>query len=406
MTPRARAVVTGWLLGAAALAHAGQGRAISTSQRFLVVGSDAAAAVAWAAQLEDVAARLAQLTGTSPSFQRGEFLTVILREDPARPGAGLEAAQYLDAGLVQQKLLVRNFVPDMTADVLAEVCRLLANRCLLPYQDLAAGNAVLAAPDWLAVGLAQSLYPEPRARNARLAWREWQHRDDLSVATLLSPAFARTPATLRNAAWGTLVGWLADQAVASWAPLYERLALGRPLTIAWLAATWLRLPDARYLEQKWDVDLAAQRQVRNTWGAPGSADIEELERLFVVSPELLSVAARRSFDAPITLEDLVAFRPEPWLPTVAAFVDLKARRLGLGQPEDFQRAVAAIREALDGLRTPPAGWWSRRPDDAEIRRRIAVARAMAKELAGRAPPKYPALRISFPVTRTIKSETP
>jgi hypothetical protein len=324
----------------------------STSRRFVVSGLpsvDAATLCAWA---EDVAERIEARTHTPLGFGDAEYI-LIRCMDGAESGESrvVRAQGYVDGRLQQKLVVVRPAAADQE-DMIESLCGLIVSRQIAQRQSDAERRRALGhAPDWLAVGLAQNLYRDLRARNTRLAVD--LHREGVapSVSELIGLA-QMPPGRWREKYFcGLAVAWLLSQPdlPSHWQALLQRLAGGAPVGPDWIAGEFMRFTGTAALEAGWETRLLQQRQVVFDLAPSREDRVERLSELLRVRPEEYGLALPDGKPGLLVPGDLVSRRREDWVPRLARAVGLRMALLGGGQPQEFQRIVAQYKAFFDAL---------------------------------------------------------
>ncbi len=368
-------------------------RAVSSaSRRFLVTGLDPAAAMSLAVAAEEAAARLEAILRRPIPFARNQPVIFSARRDE-KTGRGLvvKGQGWTDRGLAQELEIVNVEQVDQE-DLLEALSWLLANRYLAARQTAASRRARLAeTPEWLSAGLAQNLYQSLRARNARLALKQWLDGKPMSVPEIVALHYLPAGRWSEKAFCGVLTDWLLSSPARLnvWDRLVAILAVHTPVTAPGLAEVLLGKNDPRELEKHWELWLAHQMQIRRMGKASEDDPVKELEAQLVIRPEEWPELESLELPETLTLAQLIEHREEKWMPSVAWRLEIGIRHLGLGRDKAFQRVLdsyGAFVSALAPRKTPGLfGWFRRlRPNDVALRKRL--------EAAGRSLEEYRAVR--------------
>ena len=322
----------------------------STSRRFVVTGfaPDAAPAVArWA---EDVARRLEEALGPIP-LDRGWYLEV-----QATPGQPVVRAQGWVDGLLQQRLDVDPGDTGDQEDALEGLVWLLLNRWPVARQSHADRAAALAVvPDWLAVGMAQTLYVELRSRNAGAVQERLQQQLLTPWSDLVEREIMPAGRWSEKGELGLLVAWLLERRApfeAAWA----RWAEGKRLRADEVAQLLAGLPSAAEGARSWEVWLVAQQDRVRDIGGLTLAQVDEFSELTSFDEaELLSVQA--DAEGPLMAADLVAQRRAPWVPTLAMRRSLRIQMAMVGRAPEWQDVARQYLTVMQGLASQSRGRW-------------------------------------------------
>lgn len=323
---------------------------LSASRRFAVRGLPAAPAAELARWCDDVAGRVATRLGAEAPFAPGEWIEIFCDEEaPADRGRVVKGQGYVD-GRLQQRLSVINVASADQEDMLEGLVWLLVNRYVIQEQTSAERAARLGAtPDWLAVGVAQGLYPELRQRNTRLVVARWLDGATVDLPGLLDHEFLPPGRWIEKAQAGLTVDWMSELAASrqGYAALWRHLAAAPRPDLAWLARDWLGFPSLRELNKSWDLWLARQQLVV-TASAEGLARLARLRKLLEVRPEDYAVAGV-GVPPGLTPARMIEQRAEPWMPVLAGRVNLSVQSVGLGQGADLQEVTRAYGQFFDAL---------------------------------------------------------
>ncbi|HSA19086.1 MAG TPA: hypothetical protein P5327_11965 [Kiritimatiellia bacterium] len=352
----------------------------SASRRFAVKGLPSADALALALAAEDAAGRLESFLGQPIPFSRNQPIVLAARSDAAAPGRAVGIQGWTDRGLVQ-KLEITNVERLDQEDLLEALCGLLVNRYLAARQPSSARHAALAeAPAWLSVGLAQNLYPSLRARNGRLALKRWEEGAPLSVSDLLALRFLPAGRWSEKAFCGVFADWLfsspADPGL--WDRMVDALIESPSMAASGLARIVLQQDDSREVEKHWELWLARQAQVRRIGERSAADTLAEFEARLTARPGEWPEISARHLPESLTMEELIPYRAEPWLPAVALRLQVGLGTQGFGLDAGLRRVrdlYLAYLSALAPGRPPGLFGWLRssRPGEARLRELLRAA---------------------------------
>jgi len=357
--------------------------AISTSHRFLVSGMSSAENAALAAAAEDVAERIEALVGRRLPFQRGETLQLSIRfaEQAPRPQV-VKAQGWVDRQLAQKLVVVNPGSADQE-DVLEGLCWLMLNRYVVARQDVEARSKRLGTvPDWLAAGVAQSLFISLRARNSHVVLKRWQRGEAMELEDLLALEYLPDGRWAEKAFCGAAVDWLAELPRANelFAAMLDRRARRELITADWLGQRITGSAQAREAEKAWSLWIAQQSNVKRHLGGATEEDLYALGSLMKVRPEEFGITAATNAPQEMDFEELLDHRREPWMGSLAAVLSLKVKGLGIAASPEFREVVTAYGRFLDGLaKHAAAGWFSRFVRNVPSRRGLERMLAAADE---------------------------
>ncbi len=370
-------------------------RRISRTQRFFVTGAASADAVHLASWAEEVAEKVAEELGGDIFFRRGEPLHIAVRTDEDQPGGRVVRAQgYVDRRLGQKLILVNGDRVDQE-EALEGLCWFLMNRYVMARQDGHQRQEQLGTvPYGLAVGLAQNIYPNLRARNNDRVVQMWREEQDLSFSSVIVLEELGENAAVSRAVAASVFAWMNswDESGQRWDRLFTHLADGGLVSAEWLAE--VSAGSLRELNQDWDLWLAGRQLVKGQWGITSAQDVMQLHRLLTVGPEVLSLAAREEVMESFSWEDLIMRRAEPWIPALATFLRLKVQGLGIGRSKGFQDVTAKYGDFLEELaRRKPDGffvrWFYHEVTDEELRGLLEEAHGAFVLLEARLEGRFP-----------------
>jgi len=356
---------------------------ISTSHRFLVSGMSSAENAALATAAEDVADRIESVMGRRMPFQRGQTLQLSVRYQEDNPRSQVIKAQgWVDRQLAQKLVIINPATADQE-DILEGLCWLMLNSYVVGRQTFEERTTRLGTvPDWLSVGFAQSMYLSLRARNSHVVLRRWQRDESVALTDIMVLEYLPEGRWAEKAFCGVAVDCLAEQPRAGevFGAMMERRARGGKISADWLAEVVTGQPKARDLEKIWDLWIAQQSNVKRQLGGITEEDIAALRAQMTVRPEEFGIVAATNAPSEMDFAELVEYRGEPWMVSLAAVLSLKVKGLGLGASPEFRRVTNLYGEFLDGLaQHAAAGWFSRLVRNVPSRRGLERLLASADE---------------------------
>jgi hypothetical protein len=346
---------------------------------------------AWA---EDVAGRVERTLEMPLPIDRYQSIQIIFREDGGvANGQVLRAQGWSDSRLVQRLILV-NKERIGREEVLEGLCRLLANRYAIARQVAPAADPALAElPDWFSVGLAQSLFPELRSRNALRAIDLFQESQISPVSTVLTWRHLPEGRSSNKALCGVFFDWLQEASREVWPAAIHHIAGGGIVTVPWIQSNLAGVASSSDVEMNWVLWVAHQQNIRRLAGAEGGVSYAALDELLEI--RLAEYGIQRTGDewSVLTPRDLAGLWREDWMPGLIARLRPRLQALALGQSPDFQETVKrylSFFEALSEAAVSPrkTGTYSDLPVQkrlgsllakAEERRRSLETRELARE---------------------------
>ena len=254
------------------------------------------------------------------------------------------------AACVERLTIVNTAVADQE-DALEGLTWLLLNRWVIRQQAPAERAVRLGAvPDWLAVGVAQNLYPELRSRNNRLVGSRWMKGATMDMFELLTSEFLPPGRWIEKAEAGVAMAWMMDHlgGPERMSLLFDKWALSEDVDLEWISKEWLGFSSRREMAKSWDLWLACQQQAI-TATAEGVERLTQLREMLFVNLEDYSLVGPGLPDR-VTFSDMIKLRSKPWVPLLAERLSLRIQALSLGQPADFQQVTSAYGEFLEMLK--------------------------------------------------------
>lgn len=315
---------------------------ITSHQRnFIVSGMTSRDALEVAIWAEKVKSEIEDIMGVRvPSRQM--YPVIISAEQREEAGRGwVQAIQHVtDDGNVRQELIMVNPAIIDQEDALELLTRLLLDRWIIARIKRDGDLMLPETPGWLAVGMAQHVYPELRARNRREIRMLMQSGKQVpDTADLLN--WWRFPAGRWPEKYlaGLLFEWTKERVAPK--QLVEAMADALAAGAVWDAASIASLcgyPSVRDLTMAFDVELARQKNRI----VPGQfeGDFSEIERVLALSSRDFGLIWPDGTEPALTPALLAARRREAWVRELAATARV---RLGLAlasQPVELADALA------------------------------------------------------------------
>lgn len=324
----------------------------SANRLFMVSGIEAADAAQLALWAEDVASRVEQcLKLTLPVFKSQPIHIAGRVHTQMSDSRVVKAQGYVD-GMLTQRLLLVNPSRIEQEEVLEGLCWLLANRYIIRRQSVdERRNHLGEAPDWLSTGLAQNLYPQLRARNARDVLDRWGTSTRRSLDDVMRMEYLPEGRWSNKSFCGLAVGWLLELPAPDRrsAAVFRALAGRERITPAWLAAQETGFENEWQLQQAWQDWVTAQTTHERDWGQLGQEHMDALKGALLIEPA--GGATASAMDGH-TLGELIPARREPWVQDVAAERRAEMQQLALGRPPEFLQVVRGYEGFLDALTAP------------------------------------------------------
>ncbi len=375
--PRCRSAVAAWacavgLCGAAAAqippesprrpAPPGRTAIYSADRRFRVSGMTSAENMVLARKLADLARKVEDQTGQPVPLRHDQVLGVMVQSASA-PDSRVLKVQGWDDGRFYQRLVVPGAVRLDEEDLLEAASWLMLNRYAAEYTppNQRAGMGA-AAPDWIAVGLAQNAQPALRARNAGWLARELDAGRPLPLAQVVKLE-TLPPGRWREKAYaGAAVEFLFPRGdLNAWAAVSKAIGTRTAIDPAWLRAHCPVL-SAGKPEEAWREFLEARARTRavEAWSDRSLHVEEKLLQTLNFRPRDVADDIPNDVPAELFARDLIAYRGQAWTGPVAAALGLQVQSLELGAPPALGPVLAAYGAFFAQLALPPAektAWW-------------------------------------------------
>lgn len=353
----------------------------SATRRFLVTGLAPAAAADVGRWADDVARRVEEWFGPPP-FDRGAYVELACIATLEGGLSRVTREQALDDGALRQRLVMAGLEELDQEDALEGLVWLLLNRCAAAHRTAGAKRArPTRVPDWLAVGVAQNLYPELRQRTMRVGLERWESGAAVSPRILVHRGAMPEGRWAEKVDAALFVAWIESvpEAKAIFADALRRMAAGAPPTPAWWLVTAQGGADEGLAEREWELWVAQQRDARRGWGREDERGLRALRELQAwPETELYAVGAPDGIGT-IGVRDLVKYRGEKWARRLANRAGVRLRLAAVGQSSEVQAVAdryAVFLGAVTG-RAPDdsGGWFSRRPSARRLRALLREADA-------------------------------
>lgn len=256
---------------------------------------------------------------------------------------GVRAAQdFSSDGRLQQELVMVNPAVMDQEDVLERLCALLLSRmAMVMAREAGAGREVLTVPDWLAVGIAQNLYPSLRARNVATVKQAGVAGLVMSASRIFDQGMMPPGRWPEKALAGLVVGWLKEQGGRNQFidDVLARIARKQQVRVEDVLPL-LKAESVRAFDMAWDVWFFEQER-RLVAGGAWSRATEGLERLVEMRvDELGLVHPDVGPGGRLTPAMLIDARRQPWAREVAKTMAFELDQTMIGMAPDL-RAVAA-----------------------------------------------------------------
>jgi len=312
----------------------------SHQRNFIVTGMSGRDALSIAVWAEKTKEQFESLVGERiPSRRMYPVIISAEVDTDARRGWSRGIQQITGEGNLRQELILMNPAMIDQEDVLEHLCGLFLDRWIADRMKKQKESSIPEMPDWLAVGLAQQLYPGLRARNLQeiLAMISAGKPAPSAAAILEWMRFppGRWP---EKALAGLLVEWMreripVEQVIDSLADAYAAGLAMDPAAVTAMCG----YADPRDFNMAFDVWLARQK----TRVIPGAfaSDTHEVEEILALPAARLGIIWPEADSRKLTPEMLVMRRDEAWVQALARTMQIKLGLALLSQPPEVAQAV-------------------------------------------------------------------
>ena len=277
----------------------------------------------------------------------GISLRIVGENRGAPNGRNVSFSQYRFEGALVQRIWIWD-VASMDPEDYLEACSLMAlNRYLNDRRRL--GDSPHQAPDWLAVGLAQSIYPPVKIRNGRVIGDLMEEGPLPSLDQVLRWEYLPQGRWAEKAVSGFLVKWLFEFPARDlrFDALLTSLAAGKPADVKMVAGFLPGFADEKEARKGWEAWAARHRTRVVMPGTLSLASFDEARKLCEITPATGGVPTNIVHS--LMLEDLIPKRKEPWVKPIA---DVRANQFSLmsvARGQEFKAVMEQYRGYLTGL---------------------------------------------------------
>ena len=347
------------------------------TRNFFVTGPDAGVNSVIASYAESALANCAQLTGLPVRYERFPPIHIELFTDTNRPEQRVTKSQRLSEGILDQRIRVLNPVRADTEDFLEALCWLVLNRLAIQQQTRLMMPAPPQAPEWLAVGLAQNLFPQYAQRNRQVSDQRWRAGKATRLAEIAAWRLLPEGRWADKALCGEAVEFLlaTPERTALVAAMLERMMAKQPLDAGWLAQR-LGAKDERSLEKQWDLWVLHWEDAVPDFGALTRKHTDALRELLHVDPTGYGFTALAA-DVRLTPQEFLTRRKEPVIRRLAEQVGPAILSSGMGRPAEYQPMLGAWGAFFDAVADVPTTglrkFFHHAPSEKKVRALLATA---------------------------------
>jgi hypothetical protein len=251
------------------------------------------------------------------------------------------------------RLLLRD-ASAVSADKASQsLVRLILSACVLDIRlGMPEGDVGLPplVPEWVAVGLSDTMDPALRQSSAEAAFSAWGAGSLPPLAEFLGKApSVETDPAVRRAMGAMVVRWIEIQPDRSNAfrLFFEAIADGRPLDQALISAKGF--DSATVMADEWDGWMLRQRWIVHKPGVLTPLTVETLKAQLLLYPAYFATGLTGSTVAPREPAALLAHRREAWLPDAVRGLCSAVRLAALGRSDECERVASLYCEFFEGL---------------------------------------------------------
>ena len=309
----------------------------SRSQHYVFRGFDARDGIALGRWVEDVTDSLAGWVGYPAPFRRLEMVRINAEGESVSAAGTLLMGQGLVDSLFQQQLVVVR--PEVVTEeaLLEGFVQVLLNRYVV-HARTKRSPAIedIVVPDWLTVGVAQSLNPRLRNRNRTYVRDRWRNERPPTVADILSWQTLPPRRTGEKAACGLFLQWWREQRGrdAGWPSVFGVLAKGDVLTASWVTVFLVGEDgiegDMEAAWQAWADDVAAGEIL--VWSELDMDRVIAFKRRLEIDVRAFGLQPIPGLGYQVEAGDLLERRHESWVRIVARAMVGEMQRVAASSP--------------------------------------------------------------------------
>lgn len=313
----------------------------SPSGRFSAYGTNTVQASDLARWAEGVAVRVDRLLGASPPAGR-QPVRLVLREDRASTSGWARVTMQPPS----LQIVVANYA---TVEV-RTVARALVAGLLADFHSWGPSQRVdaVSAPDWLVTGMMSAIDPDSREADYGTVFKSWREGGLPPLTECL--ASLATPAG-NDAAAGVIVQWIMslkgrDVCVRD---VMTRSAGGAAPRPDWFfTAAGCSTPAD--LETAWEKWLSGRQWVIGSAGRRPEWIVDRIREERLIYPADSGIRSSKPGDAPLTADDLIRERKEPWAAKAAASRAVRLRLMAAGRGSEAGSVIEAYSLFYEAVR--------------------------------------------------------
>ncbi len=320
--------------------------------RIVVVGRETSHSLTAAADLREVAQRTEKLMGLPLPNRETWKLRLMIGPDERTATASIKRHTPVMARQLAQTITIANLQYATSEDVLEELCAMYLQAYLFErIEEKKVSAPVPEAPRWLAIGLAQNLYPKLRDRNARTILSAWSKGKVPSLRSIIHMELNDTDQVNIRASTGMAFKWLSSlpESAQILNTTLCRLAESSSIDAKWLAEQITGQPDPSNLEELWDKWLSKQRDVVYQPGTLPASSLELLRASLAFYPGYFGIPMNTDLPRNIEMNDLIVLRKSEWIPSFATSHSTRLRLIAAGRSDQFTLVVNNYITFFDAL---------------------------------------------------------
>lgn len=313
----------------------------SPSGRFTAYATNTVQASDLARWADGIAARMDRALGDSPPAGR-QAVRLVLREDRAST-SGWARVTMPPPNL---QIVVANYA---TVDV-TTVARALVAGLLADFRSWGSSQRVDAAtaPGWLVTGMMSTIEPDSREADYGTVFKSWREGALPPLTECLSNL--ATPAA-SDATAGVIVQWILSMKgrEACVRDVMARSAGGAAPRPDWFFAS-AGCSTPADLETAWEKWLSGRQWVIGSAGRRPEWIVERIREERLIYPADSGIPNSKPGDAPLTAEDLIKERKEPWAAKAAASRAVRLRLMAAGRGSEVGSVIEAYSLFYEAVR--------------------------------------------------------
>lgn len=325
----------------------------SSSGRFLVAGTNRVEVFDFVNWMEEIATELERKAGLNIPYGQGEIQAMITQSENSETGTVSFVKRHDGVGLVYTMRITNYDKADME-DILESVTMMYLRSLLEDRARKREGGSRIEvkAPEWLAQGLAQNLYPELKARNSDVTLAEWRKGKLKPISKYLDGEEEGVKRDdMRRSVRGLFVGMMFAQPgqEALFEKCFARIAEGGTVDAAWLAPNFPGCETLSDMDARWDEWVLKQKTIVYLPGVTRPEDVKWLKEQLLISPAVFGSAEDGEREKLLTLADLAENDVSKQVRDSMRNKARGMRIMSAGRSESFRDVVGSYCRFLDAV---------------------------------------------------------